>query len=336
MTEKVALITGITGQDGAYLARLLLNNGYLVHGIRRRTASANTYRIDGLFNEPAKESDRLILHYGDMTDTPGLFDIVKKVQPDEIYNLAAQSHVGASFKNAEFTSNTDALGVLRLLEAIKLLDLSSKTKFYQASTSELYGDTPIFPQNENTPFQPRSPYGVAKLYAYWITVNYRQAYGIHASNGILFNHESPMRGEDFVTRKITKSVAKVSNGSQEVLALGNLNARRDWGHARDYVDAMWRILQQDSPDDYVISSGKMHTVREFVEAAFKHIGVALDWKGDGIEEKGYDKHSGRLLVVVDPQYFRPTDVEFLCGDFTKAKEKLSWEPTTTFDFYLIG
>ena len=329
MSERVALITGITGQDGAYLAELLLAKGYRVHGVKRRASSFNTGRIDHLYQDPHERDRRLTLHYGDMTDATNLIRIVQETQPDEIYNLAAQSHVQVSFETAEYTANADAIGTLRLLEAIRILGLEGRTRFYQASTSELYGASPP-PQNEDTPFRPRSPYAAAKLYAYWIVVNYRQAYGIHASNGILFNHESPRRGETFVTRKITRAVAAIAAGRQDCLWLGNLEARRDWGHARDYVEGMWRMLQQPAGDDYVLATGEAHSVREFVELAFAETGVALEWRGAGLSEQGFDRASGRQLVAVDARYFRPTEVDVLQGDAGKAAARLGWRATTTF------
>ncbi|MCI5073632.1 GDP-mannose 4,6-dehydratase [Oricola sp.] len=328
---KTALITGITGQDGAYLAELLLDKGYHVHGIKRRSSSFNTGRIDHLYQDPHERDVRLSLHYGDLTDATNLIRIVQEVQPDEIYNLAAQSHVQVSFETAEYTANADALGTLRLLEAIRLLGLKDKTRFYQASTSELYGKVQAVPQSETTPFYPRSPYAAAKLYAYWITVNYREAYGLHASNGILFNHESPLRGETFVTRKITRAAASISLRLQERLYLGNLDAERDWGHARDYVEGMWRMLQQDVPDDYVLATGRKTTVRAFVEAAFAEVGVTLDWSGKGVDETGVCARTGKVLVSVDPRYFRPTEVDLLLGDPSKAKQALGWEATTSLD-----
>ena len=330
MSGKTALITGVTGQDGAYLAELLLQKGYVVHGVKRRSASFNTGRVEHLYQDPHEPDQRFMLHYGDMTDATNLIRLVQETQPDEIYNLAAQSHVQVSFETAEYTANADALGTLRLLEAIRLLELGEKTRFYQASTSELYGKVREVPQSETTPFYPRSPYGAAKLYAYWITVNYREAYGLHASNGILFNHESPVRGETFVTRKITRAVAAIHLGFQDRLYLGNLDAQRDWGHARDYVDGMWRILQQDAPDDYVLATGEMHSVREFVETAFAEIGIKLTWHGSGADETGIDDASGRVLVEVDPRYFRPTEVEQLVGNPTKARERLGWRHTADF------
>jgi GDPmannose 4,6-dehydratase len=329
--SKTALITGVTGQDGAYLAELLLDKGYSVHGIKRRSSSFNTGRIDHLYQDPHEENVQLTLHHGDMTDATNLIRIVQETQPDEIYNLAAQSHVAVSFETAEYTGNADALGALRLLEAIRLLGLVEKTRFYQASTSELYGKVLEVPQSETTPFYPRSPYAAAKLYAYWITVNYREAYDMHTSNGILFNHESPIRGETFVTRKITRAVAAISLGLQERLYLGNLDAKRDWGHAKDFVEGMWRILQQDVPDDYVLATGETRTVREFVEAAFKEVRVELDWKGEGESERGSDAATGRVLVEVDPRYFRPTEVELLIGDASKAKKVLDWKTETTLE-----
>ncbi|MGO9133459.1 MAG: GDP-mannose 4,6-dehydratase [Methylovirgula sp.] len=330
-SPKVALITGITGQDGALLAELLLAKGYIVHGIKRRSSLINTDRVDHLYHDPHEAGLRFFMSYGDLTDATNLIRIVQEVQPDELYNLAAQSHVQVSFETPEYTANSDALGTLRLLEAIRILNLSKKTRFYQASTSELYGKVQAIPQNESTPFYPRSPYGVAKLYAYWITVNYREAYGMHASNGILFNHEGPSRAETFVTRKITRAVAAIELGLQDKLYLGNLDAKRDWGHARDYVEGMWRILQQDTPDDYVLATGETHTVREFVEKAFAEIGTEIVWQGKGVEERGSCRKSGRVLVEVDPEYFRPTEVDLLLGDPTKAREKLGWTHKTTFE-----
>ena len=326
--RKSALITGATGQDGAYLAELLLAKGYNVHGVKRRSSSFNTARIEHLYRHPHEKDARYFLHYGDMTDSTNLIRIVQQTQPDEIYNLAAQSHVQVSFETAEYTANADGIGTLRLLEAIRLLGLQRKTKFYQASTSELYGNVAETPQSETTRFQPRSPYAAAKLYAYWITVNYREAYGMHASNGILFNHESPLRGETFVTRKITRAAAAIHLGFQDRLYLGNLEASRDWGHARDYVEGMWLMLQQPNPDDYVLATGKTFTVRQFVELVFGELGVPLAWRGKGVSEKGYDKRSGRVLVEVDPRYFRPTEVDLLMGDASKAKAQLGWMPKT--------
>lgn len=326
--QKKALITGITGQDGAYLAEFLLEKGYEVHGIKRRTSLFNTDRIDHLYKDQHEENVRFFLHYGDMTDSTNLIRIIQQVQPDEIYNLAAQSHVQVSFDTPEYTANADALGTLRILEAIRILGLEKKTKFYQASTSELYGLVQEVPQKETTPFYPRSPYAVAKLYGYWITVNYREAYGMYACNGILFNHESPLRGETFVTRKITRAVARFKLGLQKKLYLGNLDAKRDWGYAKDYVEAMWLILQQDKPEDFVVATGYTTKVRDFVELAFREVGVEIAWQGSGVEEKGIDKSSGQVVVEVDPRYFRPTEVDLLLGDPTKAKEKLGWEPKT--------
>ena len=328
--QKTALITGITGQDGAYLAELLLNKGYIVHGVKRRSSSFNTGRIDHLYEDLHKTDVHFFLHYGDLTDATNLIRLVQEVQPDEIYNLAAQSHVQVSFDTPEYTANSDALGTLRLLEAIRILGLKNKTRFYQASTSELYGKVQEIPQSEKTPFYPRSPYGAAKLYAYWVTVNYREAYNYHASNGILFNHESPLRGETFVTRKITRAVAAIELGIQDRVYLGNLNAKRDWGHARDYVEGMWRILQQDTPDDYVLATGEAHTVREFIELAFAEVGRTIKWLGKGVGEKGVDGKSGEVLVEVDPRYFRPTEVGRVLGDPTKAHEKLGWKHTISF------
>jgi GDPmannose 4,6-dehydratase len=326
---KVALITGVTGQDGAYLTRLLLAKGYRVHGIKRRSSSFNTARIDDIYEDPHDPDPRLTLHYGDMTDSTNLIRIVQETQPDEIYNLAAMSHVQVSFDSPEYTANADGIGTLRLLEAIRILGLEKKTRFYQASTSELYGLVQEVPQRETTPFYPRSPYAVAKMYAYWIVVNYREAYGIHASNGILFNHESPLRGETFVTRKITRAVAAISLGRQETLYLGNLDAQRDWGHAREYVRGMWAMLQQDHADDYVLATGQTTRVRTFVQWAFEDVGIELEWRGEGVEEKGYCKATGKLRVAVDPRYFRPTEVELLIGDPTKAHEKLGWTHDTS-------
>ena len=322
--NKTALIFGITGQDGAYLARLLLTKGYMVHGVKRRSSSFNTDRIDDIFQDQHAPDPRLILHYGDLTDSTNILRVLQQVQPDEIYNLAAQSHVQVSFETPEYTANADAVGVLRILEGIRILGL--KSRFYQASTSELYGLVQETPQRETTPFYPRSPYGVAKLYAYWIVVNYREAYGLHASNGILFNHESPMRGETFVTRKITRAVAAIKNGAQDILYLGNLDAQRDWGHAREYVEGMWRMLQQDSPDDYVLATGVTTSVRQFVEWAFLEAGIDLEWHGAGVDEYGVDRATQAPLIKIDRRYFRPTEVELLLGDYSKAKEKLGWEP----------
>lgn len=326
---KTALITGVTGQDGAYLAQLLLSKGYIVHGVKRRSSSFNTGRIEHIYQDPHVDDRRFILHHGDLTDATNLIRIVQETQPDEIYNLAAQSHVQVSFETPEYTANADGIGTLRLLEAIRILGMADKVRFYQASTSELYGLAQEVPQSETTPFYPRSPYGVAKLYAYWIVVNYREAYGMHASNGILFNHESPLRGETFVTRKITRAVAAIHLGRQDRLYLGNLDAKRDWGHAREYVEGMWRMLQQDTPDDYVLATGQTTAVRDFVQWAFEDIGISLEWRGQGEAERGYDTASGRCLVEVDPRYFRPTEVDLLLGDPTKAREKLGWTHQTT-------
>jgi GDPmannose 4,6-dehydratase len=328
--RRVALITGITGQDGAYLAELLLSKEYIVHGIKRRSSSFNSARIDHIYQDPHVADAHFQIHYGDMTDSTNLIRIIQAVQPDEIYNLAAQSHVHVSFETPEYTANADGTGALRLLEAIRILGLVDKTRFYQASTSELYGKAQEIPQNEDTPFYPRSPYGVAKLYAYWITVNYREAYGMHASNGILFNHESPIRGETFVTRKITRAVASIHHGVQKTLYIGNLDARRDWGHARDYVEGMWRILQQEVPGDYVLATGEMHSVREFIELAFARVGREIVWKGSGVDEVGIDCGSGDALVRIDGRYFRPTEVDVLLGDPSKAHKLLGWKHTVTF------
>ena len=328
--SKIALITGITGQDGAYLAEFLLNKGYVVHGIRRRSSLFNTDRIDHLYKDIHEDGVRLFLHFGDMTDTSSLVRIIKQVQPDEIYNLAAQSHVAVSFEEPEYTANSDALGALRVLEAVRLLGMEKTTRFYQASTSELYGLVQETPQKESTPFYPRSPYAVAKLYAYWITVNYREAYGMYACNGILFNHESPIRGETFVTRKITRALARIKLGLQQCLYLGNMDALRDWGHARDYVEMQWLMLQQDKPEDFVIATGRQYSVRHFVERSAAELDISLRWEGEGVNEKGYDE-SGRCIVAVDPRYFRPTEVETLLGDPSRAKLKLGWEPKTSFD-----
>jgi GDPmannose 4,6-dehydratase len=330
MRKKKALVTGITGQDGAYLAELLLTKGYEVHGIRRRSSLFNTDRIDHLYHDPHDKGFDLTLHYGDMTDSSSLIRIVQQVQPDEIYNLAAQSHVAVSFEEPEYTANSDALGALRLLEAIRIAGLEKKTRFYQASTSELYGMVQEIPQKETTPFYPRSPYAVAKLYAYWITVNYREAYGMYACNGILFNHESPVRGETFVTRKITRALARIKLGLQDCLYLGNLNALRDWGHAKDYVEMQWLMLQQENPEDFVIATGEQHSVRDFVEVAAKEIDIKIRWEGANENEVGFDVATGRRIVAVDPNYFRPTEVETLLGDPTKAKVKLGWVPSTSF------
>ena len=324
-SQKRALITGVTGQDGAYLSRLLLEKGYVVHGIKRRSSSFNTGRIEDIYQDPHQPDQRFHLHYGDMTDATNLIRIVQDTQPHEIYNLAAQSHVQVSFETPEYTANADGLGTLRLLEAIRILGLTQKTRFYQASTSELYGLVQEVPQSETTPFYPRSPYGVAKLYSYWITVNYREAYGLHASNGILFNHESPVRGETFVTRKITRAAAAIKLGRQQRLYLGNLDAKRDWGHARDYVHGMWLMLQQDEPDDYVLATGECTTVRSFVEWAFEEVGIELEWRGEGVDEEGICRATGNCLISVDPRYFRPTEVDLLIGDPSKAKRQLGWE-----------
>ncbi|MEO8963615.1 MAG: GDP-mannose 4,6-dehydratase [Gammaproteobacteria bacterium] len=330
MKKKVALITGITGQDGAYLAEFLLNKGYEVHGIRRRTSLFNTDRIDHLYQDPHEKDCRLFLHYGDLTDSSSLTRVIQQVQPDEIYNLAAQSHVAVSFEEPEYTANSDALGALRVLEAIRILDLGKKTRFYQASSSELYGLVQETPQKETTPFYPRSPYAVAKLYAYWITINYREAYGMYACNGILFNHESPIRGETFVTRKITRGLARIKMGLQDRLFLGNLSALRDWGHARDYIEMQWLMLQQEQAEDFVIATGEQHSVREFATLAAAELGIDIEWRGKDENEKGYDKKSGHCIIEVDPRYFRPSEVETLLGDPTKAKNKLGWVPKTSF------
>lgn len=328
--RKKALITGITGQDGSYLAEFLLEKGYEVHGVKRRGSSFNTGRIDHIYQDPHEQGRRLILHYGEMSDATNLVRIVQMVQPDEIYNLAAQSHVKVSFEKPEYTASVDAVGTLRFLEAIRILGLEGKTRFYQASSSEMFGTSPP-PQNEETPFYPRSPYGAAKLYAHWITKNYREAYGIFAASGILFNHESPRRGETFVTRKITRAAVRIKLGLQEKLHLGNLDAKRDWGHAKDHTRAMWMMLQADEPDDYVIATGRQHSVREFCEAVFREIGIDLEWQGKGLNEKGIDKKTGQVLVEVDARYFRPTEVDSLLGDASKAKEKLKWEPEISFE-----
>ncbi len=328
--KKVALVTGITGQDGAYLTEFLLGKGYIVHGIKRRASLFNTDRIDHLYQDPHIDDRSFILHYGDLTDSSNLIRIIKLVQPDEIYNLAAQSHVAVSFESPEYTADADALGTLRILEAIRILNLEKKTRFYQASTSELYGKVQEIPQTETTPFYPRSPYAVAKMYAYWITVNYREAYGIYACNGILFNHESPRRGETFVTRKITRAISRIKLELQDCLYLGNLDAKRDWGHAKDYVEMQWLMLQQDKADDFVIATGQQNSVREFVNVAAAELDISIDWRGQGVEEKGYDCETGRCIVQVDPRYFRPTEVETLLGDATKAKQQLGWEPRIGF------
>ncbi|WP_431857301.1 GDP-mannose 4,6-dehydratase [Azospirillum sp.] len=328
--SKVALISGVTGQDGAYLAELLLAKGYVVHGLKRRSSSFNTGRVEHLYRDPHEEGVRFFMHYGDLTDSTNLIRLVQQIQPTEIYNLAAQSHVQVSFETPEYTANADGIGTLRFLEAIRILGMEKTTRFYQASTSELYGKVQETPQKETTPFYPRSPYAAAKLYAYWITVNYREAYGMHASNGILFNHESPIRGETFVTRKITRAVAAIAAGKQDCLYLGNLDAKRDWGHARDYVEGMWRILQQDQPDDYVLATGETHSVREFVELSFAHIGCTIEWQGQGVDEIGRDARTGKVLVRIDPVYFRPTEVDLLLGDPSKAHAKLGWRHKTAF------
>jgi GDPmannose 4,6-dehydratase len=327
---KVALITGVTGQDGAYLAELLISKGYIVHGVKRRASLINTDRVDHLYRDPHMPDLRFFLHYGDVTDSTNLIRLIQEVKPDEIYNLAAQSHVLVSFETPEYTANADGIGTLRILEAIRILGMEKTCRFYQASTSELYGKVQAVPQNETTPFYPRSPYGVAKLYAYWITVNYREAYGMHASNGILFNHEGPTRAETFVTRKITRAVASIELGLQDKLFLGNLDAKRDWGHARDYVEGMWRILQQPEGDDYVLATGETHSVREFTELAFKEAGRQIAWKGEGVEEHGIDVKSGKVLVEIDKRYFRPTEVDLLIGDPAKAFQKLGWKHQTSF------
>ena len=330
MTRRVALITGVTGQDGSYLAEALLEKGYEVHGIKRRSSSFNTQRVDHLYQDPHQSGTRFFLHYGDMTDATNLIRLMQEIQPTEIYNLAAQSHVAVSFETPEYTANSDAIGVLRLLEAIRILRLEDSVRFYQASTSELFGLAQEVPQRETTPFYPRSPYAAAKLYGYWITVNYREAYGIHASNGILFNHESPVRGETFVTRKVTRGVARVETGLDDCIYLGNLDAKRDWGHARDFAEGMWMMLQQPQPDDYVLATGIARGIRELVELAFGEIGRRIKWNGQGVEEVGLDGRTGQTLVRVDPRYFRPTEVELLQGDASKARAKLGWEPTTSF------
>jgi GDPmannose 4,6-dehydratase len=330
MANKVALITGITGQDGAYLAELLLSKGYVVHGVKRRSSSLNTQRVDHLYVDPHEQNTKFFMHYGDMTDATNLIRLVQETQPAEIYNLAAQSHVQVSFETPEYTANSDALGTLRLLEALRILRLEKQVRFYQASTSELYGNATEIPQRETTQFSPRSPYGAAKLYAYWITVNYREAYGIHASNGILFNHESPIRGETFVTRKVTRAVAAIRLGQQKQLFIGNLDAKRDWGHARDYVEGMWMILQQPKPDDYVLATGEAHSVREFIERAFAVTEREITWRGKDVEEVGVDAKSGEVLVRVEPQYFRPTEVDYLLGDASKAHKALGWKHRTSF------
>lgn len=328
--RKIALITGITGQDGSYLAEKLLEKGYIVHGIKRRSSSFNTARIDHLYHDPHQEDVRLFLHHGDLTDGGNLIRLLQQIEPDEIYNLAAQSHVAVSFEQPEYTADVNALGTLRLLEAMRALGVERTTRFYQASTSELYGLVQEVPQRESTPFYPRSPYAIAKLFAYWTVVNYREAYGVFACNGILFNHESPVRGENFVTRKVSRAVARISCGLQDCLYIGNLDAERDWGHARDYVEMQWLMLQQEKPKDYVIASGEQHTVRSFIDAAFREVGIDLEWQGEGLNETAVDK-DGRTVVAVDPRYFRPTEVETLLGDATLAREELGWQPRTTFD-----
>ena len=335
MADRVALITGVTGQDGGYMAEFLLNKGYRVHGIVRRSSSFNTGRIEHLYQDPHEKNLRFSMHYGDMTDATNLIRIMQETQPDEVYNLAAQSHVKVSFETPEYTGNADALGTLRMLEATRILGMEKRLRFYQASTSELYGGVYTEPQNETTPFHPRSPYAAAKLYAYWITVNYREAYGMHASNGILFNHEGPTRGETFVTRKITRAVAAIELGVQDKLYLGNLDAKRDWGHARDYVEGMWMMLQQPEPDDYVLATGEAHSVREFVEKAFAHVGRRIEWVGKQLDERGVEVGTGRVLVEIDPRYFRPTEVDCLLGDASKARRKLGWQHRVSFDA-LVG
>ncbi len=334
MADKIALITGVTGQDGAYLAELLLGKGYVVHGVKRRSSSLNTDRVDHLYLDPHVENGKFFLHYGDMTDATNLIRLIQETQPTEIYNLAAQSHVQVSFETPEYTANADGLGTLRLLEALRILRMERSVRFYQASTSEMFGNSPP-PQNEKTSFAPRSPYAAAKLYAYWITVNYREAYGIHASNGILFNHESPVRGETFVTRKISRAVAAIEAGKQEQLFIGNLNARRDWGHARDYVEGMWAMLQQPQPDDYVLATGEAHSVREFVERAFAVVGRRITWRGEGVNEIGIDEASGKELIKIDPRYFRPTEVDALVGDASKARARLKWQHKVKFDELVV-
>ena len=334
MADKIALITGVTGQDGAYLAEFLLAKGYVVHGVKRRSSSLNTVRVDHLYLDPHVENGKFFLHYGDMTDATNLIRLIQETRPTEIYNLAAQSHVQVSFETPEYTANADGLGTLRLLEALRILRMERSVRFYQASTSEMYGNSPA-PQNEKTPFAPRSPYAAAKLYAYWITVNFREAYGIHASNGILFNHESPVRGETFVTRKITRAVAAIEAGTQDQLFIGNLNARRDWGHARDYVEGMWAMLQQPQPDDYVLATGEAHSVREFVERAFAVAGRRIEWRGEGVDEVGLDEAGGKELIKIDPRYFRPTEVDILVGDASKARSRLKWQHKVTFDELVV-
>ncbi|MDR3279503.1 MAG: GDP-mannose 4,6-dehydratase [Synergistaceae bacterium] len=329
--SKTAIITGVTGQDGAYLSSLLLKKGYVVHGVKRRSSIFNTSRIDDLYEDLHSEQPKFFLHYGDLTDSSNLIRIIQETRPDEIYNLAAQSHVKVSFETPEYTANADGMGTLRILEALRILGLEHHTRFYQASTSELYGKVIETPQSETTPFYPRSPYAAAKLYAYWITINYREAYGVFASNGILFNHESELRGETFVTRKITRAVSRIVRGKQDKLWLGNLSAKRDWGHAEDYVEAMWRILQHDRPDDFVIATGETRSVREFATAAFKHAGMDIEWRGEGLDEKGFDKHTGKAMIEVDPRYFRPTEVDLLLGDPSKAERLLGWKRRVSFD-----
>ncbi|WP_413208463.1 GDP-mannose 4,6-dehydratase [Rhodospirillum sp. A1_3_36] len=329
MSKKIAFITGITGQDGAYLAELLLKKGYIVHGVKRRSSSFNTARVDHLYQDPHESDVRFFMHYGDLTDSTNLIRLIQEVQPTELYNLAAQSHVQVSFETPEYTANSDALGTLRLLEALRILGLEKTTRFYQASTSELYGKVQEIPQRETTPFYPRSPYAAAKLYAYWITVNYREAYGMHASNGILFNHESPLRGETFVTRKITRAVCAIHLGLQQRLYLGNLGSMRDWGHARDYVEGMWCMLQKPEPNDYVLATGKVYSVRDFVAMAFGEVGLSIEWIGENLDERGIDPSTGKTLVQVDPRYFRPTEVDYLQGDASKAREQLGWMPKTS-------
>jgi len=329
--EKRALIIGVTGQDGAYLAEFLLKKGYEVHGLKRRASSFNTQRIDHLYSDPHEKGVRFFLHHGDLTDSTNLLHVIQKIQPDEIYNLGAQSHVAVSFEEPEYTANANAIGTLRVLDAIRILDMKAKTRYYQASTSELFGLAQEIPQKETTPFYPRSPYAIAKLYAYWITVNYREAYGIYACNGILFNHESPMRGENFVTRKITRALARIQLGLQERLYVGNLNAKRDWGHARDFIEAQWLMLQQEQPEDFVIATGVQHSVRDFINIAARELGRTLRWEGEGVDEKGYDISSGKCIILVDPRYFRPTEVASLLGDASKAKTKMGWHPKITFE-----
>ncbi|MEZ5892057.1 MAG: GDP-mannose 4,6-dehydratase [Parvularculaceae bacterium] len=331
MSKKTALITGVTGQDGAYLSRLLLEKGYIVHGVKRRSSSFNTGRVDDIYKDFHEPETKFFLHFGELTDSTNLIRLIQETQPDEIYNLGAQSHVHVSFETPEYTANADAVGALRLLEAIRILKMEERVRFYQASTSELYGLVQETPQSEKTPFYPRSPYAAAKLYAYWITVNYREAYGIHASNGILFNHESPMRGETFVTRKITRAAARIAKGLQKKLFLGNLDAKRDWGHARDYVEGMWMMMQQKEPDDYVIGTGETHAVREFVEKSFAHLGMPIEWRGQGVGETGVNAKTGEIIIEVDPRYFRPTEVDLLLADPTKARTKLGWRHKVSFD-----